>query len=164
MNVPLGYFLTRLVPYGPQVPCRIWMAGERDENGELISDAMLCAEINGRPAPVHDCYVRHRVWVNDETRSELLDCPGCVDCATEPDAMVTLTMAEGWRPGYVLRRGVFPKCTRNPISESEYRYLVDDSNWVNQFEPTDPKATPYLRVGHARQTAEARRKIYEKVK
>lgn len=33
-----------------------------------------------------------------------------------------------------------------PISETEYRYLLADLEWVRQYAPTDPKANPRQKV------------------
>ena len=46
-----GWFLRRFIRFGPQVPCRIWLEQKVDpETGELTEDAVLCCDIDGRPA------------------------------------------------------------------------------------------------------------------
>lgn len=168
MSAPvLGYYVLRLRPHGPPMPVRIWEAGERDETGAPMSDIMLCAEVAGRPAPAFDCWVRHRVWINVAGASELADCPGCVECEERPGAVITTVREHGMTterpPGHVFRSGVWPRCQGHEIDEAEYRYLIDDTAWVSQYEPTDPRATPHLVQGQAKRTAEARRAIYERI-
>lgn len=159
----LGFYLVRVVPYGPLVPARIFEAGERDQDGTPLSDVMLCGEVAGRPAPVFDAYIRHRIWLNGDGVSELADCQGCDLCSTQDGGDFVVTTAIWPGPGYVLRRGIYPKCLRHPIDEAEYRYFVDDKNWVDQFSPTDPEATPWLSTKRIRETAEARKRILERV-
>ena len=164
MTVEPGYYLVRLVPYGPLVPARIYWTGERDDSGNLVSDSALCAEIAGRPAPLHDCYLRHRIWTNDEEQTELVDCPGCPACDTQAGGDFPVTMAaHAWKPGNILKRGIYPKCLRHPISEQEYRFLIDDTKWVNQYEPTDPANAPYLTTKRFRETLAQRKALFQKV-
>lgn len=42
-----GFYQTRMVRGGPFVAVRIWLEQETDENGELVADEKLRAELNG---------------------------------------------------------------------------------------------------------------------
>lgn len=37
---------------------------------------------------------------------------------------------------------VWPQCVGDPVSESEYRFLKDRSQWARRNDAYDPKATP----------------------
>lgn len=134
----------RLVPRGPFVPVLIYRSGVRDSDGNLISDDALCASVNGRPWPVWDAEIRHRVWFNTDDYSELIDCPGCAEC--EPH-------------GRVRRRGVWPYCARFPITAEEFSFMIDDAAWVMEWQHDDPKATPTMRLPRAKATAAARQEV-----
>lgn len=49
MNDPIpGHYLRRLVRNGPLVPVKIYYVdGDRDDDGELMSDQLLCCEVAG---------------------------------------------------------------------------------------------------------------------
>ena len=132
-----GYYLMRLRPHGPLRPARIWDSGEQDEFGSTL----LKAEVAGLARPVFDSYARHRVWVNiaEETAeqpgfSELVDCRGCRICETDGLSVVTTAVWPG--PGFVLRRGLYPKCLRNQTDEETYTALmdlIDNKNWIKEL-------------------------------
>lgn len=143
-----GYYLVRLRPRGPLQPARVYELRNIDENGQLLSDVTLHAEVAGRPWPVFDCYIRHRVWINADVAtaetpgtSKLVDCPGCPLCATSgmgyDSAMgLQLTTAVWPGPGYTLRRGIYPKCMKHPIIASDYKALIDlmeNKNWLDEY-------------------------------
>ena len=144
----LGFYLVRLRPRGPLLPARIWEACERDEDGNLMSDVLLCAEVAGRPWPVFDCYIRHHVWMNSDAAtaetpgtSRLEDCPGCTLCNMSGagyDAAMGLRLTTAVWPGngYTLRRGVYPKCLNNRISEADFNALtelIENKNWLKEY-------------------------------
>lgn len=45
-----GYYMRRLVPRGPFVPCCIWTEEERDEAGDLMQDVVYHCLVNGESA------------------------------------------------------------------------------------------------------------------
>lgn len=54
-EVNCGWFKTRLVRAGPFVPARIWLERTLDETtGELLSDEVLCCDVNGKPCDPQD--------------------------------------------------------------------------------------------------------------
>ena len=148
INGICGYYLVRLRSHGPLMPARIWEFCLRDDDGTIMSDIVLNAEVAGRPWPVFDCYIRHRVWVNREHAtaeqpgtSELQDCPGCPMCATSSaglDAAMGLQMTTAVWPGagYTLRRGIYPKCMKHPITANDYQALtnlMENKNWLDEY-------------------------------
>lgn len=56
MNSPqVGFYRRRLVRLGPWVGCCIYLHQEVDaETGELTDDAVLCCDVNGKPADPED--------------------------------------------------------------------------------------------------------------
>jgi hypothetical protein len=54
-DVHCGWFKTRLVRGGPWVGARIWLERTVDAvTGELLSDEILCCDINGQPCDPED--------------------------------------------------------------------------------------------------------------
>lgn len=54
-----GWYRTRLVRGGVYVGARIWLDAERcPESGDLLSDEVLRAEVDGKPADPHDVWMR----------------------------------------------------------------------------------------------------------
>lgn len=47
-----GFFKRKLVRGGPEVPCQLFTIEDRDdETGELLSDVIYCANVDGVPCP-----------------------------------------------------------------------------------------------------------------
>jgi hypothetical protein len=57
-DIQCGFFKRKLVKGGVFVPVRIWKAGDRDADGELIEDEYTCCDVDGRAANPVD----HWVW------------------------------------------------------------------------------------------------------
>lgn len=59
-EVQAGYFKKRKWPRGPWIPARIWLepGSVCPETGELLTDEVFKAEIDGKPAPLD------RVWLS----------------------------------------------------------------------------------------------------
>lgn len=46
-----GWFSTRLAARAVEVPCRLWLEEDRDEEGFLVADIRYFAEVDGKPCP-----------------------------------------------------------------------------------------------------------------